>query len=166
VRYWILTTIHSIVIYFSRTCRWTPHLPHLGKYPRSFACLNLRSPGSHSHATAVLGRCPGTAPNSNWHVSQLTPPNEVFLSILKSSHHELHIAHCLTLMTPSPRGWEAFPTPGAFTHTSITWAFSPSAPQVPDVTSGTPLRAWCFGHPLWRGARQNDYFKTRITRHK
>jgi hypothetical protein len=35
------------------------------------------------------------------------------LSILESSRHELRIAHGLTLMTPSPRGWEAFPAPGA-----------------------------------------------------
>jgi hypothetical protein len=72
------------------------------------------------------------------------------LSILESSRHELRIAHGLTLMTPSLRGWEAFPTPGALTHTRITWAFSPSAPQVP----GSPLCPWCFGHPFWRGARQ------------
>jgi hypothetical protein len=36
----------------------------------------------------------------------------VFLSILESSRHELRIAHGLTFMTLSPRGWEAFPTPG------------------------------------------------------
>jgi hypothetical protein len=53
------------------------------------------------------------------------------LSILESSRHELRIAHGLTRMTPSPCGWEAFPTLGAPTHTRITWAFSPSAPQVP-----------------------------------
>jgi hypothetical protein len=57
-------------------------------------------------------------------------------------------------MTPSLRGWEAFPTPGALTHTRITWAFSPPAPQVPGVTPGSPLCPWCFRHPLWRGARQ------------
>ena len=33
------------------------------------------------------------------------------MSILISSCHELHIAHGFTLMTPSPHGWEAFPTP-------------------------------------------------------
>jgi hypothetical protein len=69
------------------------------------------------------------------------------LSILESLRHELRIAHGLTLMTPSLRGWEAFPTPGALTHTSITWAFSPPAPQVPGVTPGSPLCPWCFGHP-------------------
>src|ERR1700684_2358096 len=42
-------------------------------------------------------------------------------------------------MTPSLRGWEAFPTPGALT---------PPAPQVPGVTPGSPLCPWCFGHPF------------------
>jgi hypothetical protein len=79
----------------------------------------------------------------------------VFLSILESSRHELRIAHGLSVMTPSLRGWEAFPTPGALTHTRITWAFSPPAPQVPGVTPGSPLCLWCFWHPLWRGARQD-----------
>jgi hypothetical protein len=60
-------------------------------------------------------------------------------------------------MTPSPRGWEAFPTPGALTRTRITWAFSPPAPQVPDVTPGSPLCPWCFGHPFWRGARHDGW---------
>ena len=64
----------------------------------------------------------------------------MFLRILKSSCHELHIAHGLILMTPSSRGWEAFPTLRALTHFRITWAFSPSAPQVPGVTPG-PLCA-------------------------
>jgi hypothetical protein len=41
-------------------------------------------------------------------------------------------------MTPSLCGWEAFPTPGALTHTWITWAFSPPAPQVPGITPGSP----------------------------
>jgi hypothetical protein len=86
------------------------------------------------------------------HTSKL---NEVFLSILESSRHELHIAHGLTLMIPSPRGWEAFPMPGTLTHLRITWAFSPSAPQVPGVTPGSLLGPWCFGHPLWRGARHS-----------
>jgi hypothetical protein len=51
-------------------------------------------------------------------------------------------------MTPSLRGWEAFPTPGALTHSRITWAFPPPAPQVPGVTPGSPLCPWCFGHPF------------------
>src|ERR1700737_944382 len=104
--------------------------------------------------TAVPGRCPGTAPHSNGHNSYLTSPIEVILSILESPRHELRKAHGLTLMPPSLRGWEAFPTPGALTHTRITWALSPTAPQVRGVTPGSPLCPWCFGHSSWRGARQ------------
>ena len=44
--------------------------------------------------------------------------------------------------------------PGALTHTRITWALSPMAPQVPGVTPESPLCPWCFGHSSWRGARQ------------
>jgi hypothetical protein len=72
----------------------------------------------------------------------------VFLSILELARHELRIAHGLILMTPSLHGWEAFPTLGALTHTRITWALSPPAPQVPGVTPGSPLCPWCFGHPF------------------
>jgi hypothetical protein len=43
--------------------------------------------------------------------------------------------------------------PGALTHTRITWSLSPMAPQVLGVTPGSPLRPWCWGHSLWRGAR-------------
>src|SRR6202022_156725 len=103
--------------------------------------------------TAVPGRCPGTAPHSNGHNSLLTPPLEVILSILELPRHELRTTHGLTHMPPSLRGWEAFPTPGALTHTRITWALSPTATQVPGVTPGSPLCPWCFGHSLWRGAR-------------
>jgi hypothetical protein len=79
------------------------------------------------------------------------------LSILESSRHELRIVHGLTLMTPSPRGWEAFPTSVALTRTRITWAFSPPAPQVPGVTPGSPLCPWCFGHSFWRVARHSPH---------
>ena len=72
----------------------------------------------------------------------------VFLSILESARHELFIADGLTLMTPSPCGWEAFPTPGALTHTRIIWALSPPAPQVSGVTLGSPLCPWCVKHPF------------------
>ena len=46
-----------------------------------------------------LGRCPGTTPRSNCHIAWLSPPIEVFLSILEPSSHELHITHGLTLVT-------------------------------------------------------------------
>jgi hypothetical protein len=87
------------------------------------------------------------------------------LSILESSRHELRIAHGLTFMTLSPRGWEAFPTPRALTRTRITWAFSPLAPQVPGVTPGSPLCPWCFGLPFWRGAQQAKCCGDRLTMH-
>ena len=45
----------------------------------------------------------------------------------------------------------------ALTHTRITWALSPTAPQVPGVTLGCPQ---CFGHSSWRGARQGVYCTT------
>ena len=60
-----LTTNHSIVIYISRRCRWTPCLPHSGKDSRSYDCLNLRNPGSHSQATVVQGTVPGQRPTQS-----------------------------------------------------------------------------------------------------
>ena len=93
---------------------------------------------------------------------QATPPIEVFLSIPESSHHELHIAHVLTFMNPSLCGWEAFPTPGALTHTRITWALSPTAPQVPHVILGSSLCPWCFWHSMWRGAQHSPCPKTSL----
>ena len=98
----------------------------------------------HVQILAVPGTTPkplpslGTAPHLNCHISQLTPPNEVFLSILKSACHKLRIMHGLTLMTCNFCGWEAFSTPGALTHTRITWALSLTAPQVPCVTQVSP----------------------------
>jgi hypothetical protein len=79
----------------------------------------------------------------------------MFLGILESSRHKLHIAYGLTLMTLNPRRWEVFPTPGALTHIRIIWALLPSALQVPGVTPGSPLFPWCFGHYFWRGARHS-----------
>ena len=58
----------------------------------------------------------------------------MFLSILELAHYGPHIAHGLTLVTPSFYEWEAFPKPGALTHTRITWALSPTASKVPGVT--------------------------------
>ena len=49
-------------------------------------------------------------------------------------------------MTPNLHGWEAFSTPKALTHISITRAFLPMAPQFLDVTMGSPLYLWCCGH--------------------
>ena len=148
-----LTNNHSILIYISCKYPWIHHLSHSNKYWGSYACSNLRSPNSHSQANAVLGRCFGTMPHSNCHISKLTPLIEVFFSIIESSHHELRIAHGQTIMTPCIRGWEVLPTPGALTHTWITWALSPKAPQILGVTAGSPLCPWCSGHSLWKGAQ-------------
>ena len=150
-----LTNNHSIVIYISRTCRWTPHLPHLGKYWGSYACLNLHNPGSHSQATSVQGVVPGQRPTqiATW-FSSLTPMIEMFLSILESTCHKLLIAHGLSLVTPSLCQWEAFLTLKALTHTRITHALSPTSSQVPGVTPGSPLYPWCFKHSSWRGVQQ------------
>ena len=60
-------------------------------------------------------------------------------------------------MTPSLYGWEAFSKPRALTHTRITWALSPMAPQVPSVTPGSPLCPWYCGHSSWRGVQQHTY---------
>jgi hypothetical protein len=57
-----------------------------------------------------------------------------FSSILEFERHKLLNVHGLTLMTLSLREWEAFSTIGALTHTRITWALSPMAPQVPGVS--------------------------------
>ena len=78
---------------------------------------------------------------------------EVILSILESPCQELHIAHGLTLVHPSLSVWKAFPTPSGLAHTRITWALSPTAPQVSGVTPGSPLCPWCFWHSSWRCAR-------------
>ena len=43
--------------------------------------------------------------------------------------------------------------PEALTYTRITWALSPTAPQVHGVTPGSSLCPWCFMHSSWRGAR-------------
>ena len=86
-------------------------------------------------------------------LSQDSAPIEVILSILESPRHELRIADGVTLVHPSLHGWEAFPTPGALAQTKITWALSPTAPQVLGVTPGSFLCPRCFGHSSWRGER-------------
>ena len=141
----MLTSNHSIIIYVSRRYQWTPQLPHLAKYLESYTCSNLSSLGSHSLAIAAAGRPTQIAISPSSHLKSL--------SILEFTCHKLLIADGLTLVPPSLRGWEVFPTPGTLTHTRITWALSPMVPQVLGVTPGSPLCPWCFGHSSWRGAR-------------
>ena len=61
-------------------------------------------------------------------------------------------------MTLSLRGWEAFATPRALTHTRIIWALSPIMPQVPGITLGSPLCPWCCEHSSWRGVQHRIYY--------
>ena len=42
----------------------------------------------------------------------------------------LKLSYLLAYTSPSLRGWEAFPTLGALTHTKITWVLLPMTPQV------------------------------------
>ena len=144
---------HSIVIHISCKCQWTANLSHLDKYWGRYACSNLGNPRSHTHATAITERCRVTTLHSKCHISYLTPILEVFLSILESSCHELHIAHGITFFTPSHCGWEVFPTIGALIHFGITWTLSLMTPQVLGFTLESPLCPWCFGHSLWRGVQ-------------
>jgi hypothetical protein len=94
---------------------------------------------SHYHATVVLGRCPGTTPHSNCHISQLTHPIEVFLIILELACHKLCIPYGI-LITHSSRGWEAFATPGAIIHTSL--GCHSRVPFVPIVFQAFSME-WC-----------------------
>ena len=126
------------------------------------ALQRFGTPGRHSldcvvphHITPSVGRCPLATPHSNPHNFLLTPPIEVFLSILESARHKPSNTLGLTLVTPSSCGWEAFQRPGALIHTRITWALSPMAPQVPSVTPGSLLCPWCCGHSSKRGARHS-----------
>ena len=91
---------------------------------------------------------------------RLTPLIEVFLSILESSRHELRITHGLIFMTPSLRGWETFPTPGALTHTRITWAFSPSGATSLGCHSGVPLVHMMFRASLLERCATWEVFLT------
>ena len=50
-------------------------------------------------------------------------------------------------MTANLHRWEAFSMPEALTHTRITWALSPMAPQILGVTSGSPLCPCVVGTP-------------------
>ena len=54
---------------------------------------------------------------------------------------------------------EAFPMPGALAHTRITWALSPTTPQVSSITLGSLLCLWCFRYSSWKAMRQFTYFK-------
>ena len=130
----MLSNDYTIYIHSLCRCRWTPHLPHSGKYWGSYHCSNLDSPICHSQVIVVLGCCLGITPHLDCHIFYLTPLVEVFFRIFESSCHKLFITHGLILVALGLYGWEAFSTPGAFIHTRIIWALSPMAPQVSNVT--------------------------------
>ena len=69
----------------------------------------------------TLGTVPGqpllVSPSpSLLHNFQLTPPNEVFLSIMESQQHELSHSHVQTLMAPSLHGKGRLQRRGPFPH--------------------------------------------------
>ena len=101
------------------------------------------NPGSHSKAIVVQGVAPDNATlklsyllahTSNWGVIEHS----------RILTHELSIAYGHTLVTPSLRGWEAFPTPKALTHTRITRALSPIGATSPGCYFGVPLVPMVF----------------------
>ena len=80
----------------------------------------LAVPGATPRPLLYQGVVPGIEPHSNCHISQLTFRIEVFLTILEFTCYELLIAYGFIFIPLSLHGWEAFPTPGALTHTKIT----------------------------------------------
>jgi hypothetical protein len=94
-----LTINHSIVIYVKCRCRWTPHLPHLGKNQGSYAYLNIRSPGSHSLGTVDRG-----------HEKEASDPRPHFQTSVhtqKQAKCLIHTSYTLIHKTSSGLGWEA-----------------------------------------------------------
>lgn len=69
----------------------------------------------------------------------LQPSSRLFLPWLCNAPL---IAHGLTLVTRSLRGWKVFSMPGAPTHTGFTWALSPMALQFRVSLWGPP---WAHG---------------------
>jgi hypothetical protein len=94
------------------------------------------------------------APLKLGYISLLTPPNEVFLSILEFSRHELCIAHGFTLTILSPLRWEAFPTVGG---SPTLGSLGPSYHRRNKSRvslRGSSCAHGVFGHPLWTCAQQ------------
>lgn len=65
----MLTCDHFIVMYVSCRGWWTLYFHHWHTYWKSYACSNLHSPRSHSHATTVPRHCPRTSPHSKCDIS-------------------------------------------------------------------------------------------------
>ena len=128
-------------------------LAPLGQILRKLWFFKFGNSRSHFQTTVIPGWCPKTANHLICHISKLTPPIRVFLSIVGCTCHKLCIGLGLTLVPHSLHGWKAFSMPGALAHTWITWALSPMASQVSGVTRGSLLCPWCFGQSSWRGTR-------------
>ena len=75
------------------------------------------------------------------------------MNILGSTRHKLLMDDGLIIMPLSLQRWEEFPTSGALTHITITWAFLPTAPQVPGVFLGSFFCPWGFWQSSWREAQ-------------
>ena len=129
-------------------------LAPFGQVLRKLCMFKPLQPKSHSRPLLSRVMSRDNVPLKVPYLLVLTPPIEVFLSVLELGRHKLLIAYGFFLMTPSLRGWEAFYTPGALTHIRITWSLSPMAPQSPGVTSRSPLYPRCCGNSSWRGAQQ------------
>jgi hypothetical protein len=78
------------------------------------------------------------------------------MSILESPRHKLLVAHSLAIETPRLCGWETLSTLGALTHIKITWALSPTTPQLIGVTPGSPVCPRYLKHSSWRGAQLSE----------
>jgi hypothetical protein len=152
----MLSSDHSINIYALRRCRWTFHLLHSCKSWGNYVCLNLDNHNRHSQVIVVPRSCSYAVSHSKCHISWLTPSIEVFVSILESPHHKLLVAYSIAIETPRLHGWEILSMLGALTHIMITWALSPTSPQVPGVTPGSPVCLRYLKHSSWRGARHSE----------
>ena len=131
----ILTDDHSTDIYSSLAPLWQVLRRSCLFQPRQ------------SWAPLIGHCCPWATPHSNCHIPQLIALIKVFMSILESICHKLLVAHDLTLVTPNIRDLEVFSTLRALTHTRITWALLPTAPQVPNITPGPPCANGVSGTP-------------------
>ena len=115
--------------------------------------LSSRSLKRHSldsdvlhHNTSTPNYCSGIVSHSNFFNSLLTPPIEVFFSILELRCHYLHLVFGIAFVIPSLCRWEVFPMLRALLYTRLTWALSSTAPQVPGVTPMSSLCPWCCRH--------------------
>ena len=151
IGYWISTINHL------RRCPWTPHFPHAAYIKEIMPDWTVAFLGATPKSLLIQGVVLRQRPTQN----AISPSSHLRLRYswanLESGCHKLRITYGLSLVTLSLHGQVVFPKLGALIHTRITWAPSPTTPQVPSVTSGSPLGLWCFGHFIWRCAQQTIY---------